>query len=491
MNLKEIIVFLMYFIFVLYVGIYFFLKNRRGGEKEYFIGGRQINGYVGALSAGASDMSSWVLMGLPASVFAAGLSQVWIAVGLIVGTVLSWILIAPRLRRFSIVCGDAITIPQYLANRFLSSRKLLQILCAVVFLFAYTIYAASSIKACGILFSTVIGIDITLATYLAAAIIILYTSLGGFSAVCWTDFFQGIIMLLALLVTPIVAVFIMNADSTGFSNIYTEGNFWNLLSSGRLDWGSISSILSGFGWGLGYFGMPHFIVRFMAIKNSDEMRCAQKLGTTWTTLILTFAVVTGIVGRQMFFENLSDSSLVFITMVRRISNGIISGLLLSAILAAAMSSADSQLLTASSAFGSDIYRHLVRRNISDKEMLWIGRIVVILTSAVALVIAVNPNSGSIMSLVENAWGLFGAAFSPVVLLSLYYKKMTYYGAVAGIFAGAVTDILWKLFLFNSTKLYEIIPGFLIGFIVVVVVSKFTKKSSKIEQLFDESVSYAN
>ena len=183
MNLKEIIVFLMYFIFVLYVGIYFFLKNRRGGEKEYFIGGRQINGYVGALSAGASDMSSWVLMGLPASVFAAGLSQVWIAVGLIVGTVLSWILIAPRLRRFSIVCGDAITIPQYLANRFLSSRKLLQILCAVVFLFAYTIYAASSIKACGILFSTVIGIDITLATYLAAAIIILYTSLGGFSAV--------------------------------------------------------------------------------------------------------------------------------------------------------------------------------------------------------------------------------------------------------------------------------------------------------------------
>ena len=487
MNIAESIIFVLYFLIVICIGIYFFLKTRSGGEKDYFLGGRQLNGVVGARSAGASDMSSWVLMGLPASVFAAGMGKTWIAIGLAIGTILSWILVAPRLRRFSIVSGDAITVPQYLTNRFLSSSKVLQILCAVIFLVAYAIYAASSIKACGTLFNTVIGIDQTVAMYIAAAIIILYTFLGGFSAVCWTDFFQGMLMLLALMVTPIVALAMMKGGSLAEAAFTGSANYYSLIPSGRLDWTSLSDILSGLGWGLGYFGMPHIIIRFMAIKSPGELRRSQKLGSIWTTLILVFSVIVGIVGRRMLGD-IADTSTVFIQMVRRIFPGILSGILLSAILAASMSTADSQLLASASAFASDVYKPVIRKAASDKEMLWVGRIVVIAISIVALIIAADPNSGSIMALVENAWGLFGAAFGPVILLSLYWKKMTFAGATAGIFAGGLVDALWLICL-SSTGLYEIVPGFIVGLVVAIVVSKCTKNPVKVEKLFDDAVAY--
>ena len=484
MDYSELVVFIVYLVFMLAIGVFFFFRSK-GGEKDYFLGGRQMGPWVSALSAGASDMSAWVLMGLPASIYAAGMGQTWIAIGLAVGYILAWIFVAPRLRRFSIAADDAITIPQYLTNRFLSKSKALQIICAVIFLFAYTIYAASSIKACGTLFNTVIGIDANLAMYLAAFIIVGYTFLGGFKAVCWTDFFQGLLMLAALLVAPIFALAIVNGGG-GAANVAFPDNFWNFLSSGKPDWKSWADILSGFGWGLGYFGMPHIIVRFMAIRSQKEVRKSGIIGVSWTLLILVFAVIVGTVGRQ-FLGEIEDGSLVFITMVRAIFPAVISGILLSAILAAAMSTADSQLLAAGSAFAADVYRPVLRKKASDNEMFWAGRIVVVVIAVAAVIIAANPNSGTIMGLVSNAWGVFGAAFGPVILLSLFWKRFTFGGAVAGIVVGALVDVLWLGF-FASTGLYEIIPGFLASLLVAVCVTMAGKGADKnVQALFDRSV----
>ncbi|MGN0268062.1 MAG: sodium/proline symporter [Lachnospiraceae bacterium] len=481
MNVTEIAVFVIYLIFMLSIGVYFFIKSRNGGEKTYFLGGRQMGPWVTALSAGASDMSAWVLMGLPTSIYALGLGQVWISVGLAVGYTISWLVEAPRLRRFSIVANDSITIPQYLTNRFLSKSRALQVICAAVFLIAYTIYSASSIKACGTLFNTVIGMPATTAMYLAAVIIIGYVFLGGFSAVCWTDFFQGMIMLGAMLIAPIFAATMLDASTV--SAIPAE--YWNPVSSWQ-------DIVSGFGWGLGYFGMPHIIIRFMSLESQKSLKKSAKIGITWTVLIVIFAALIGIVGRMYlgYDETTYADSLVFITMVRKIFPGILSGILLSAVLAASMSTADSQLLAAASAFASDVYQPIIRKDkASDKEMLWAGRVVVLIIAVCALMIAINPNAGSIMGLVSNAWGVFGAAFGPAILLSLFWKRFNFQGAVASILVGAIVDILWLQFL-ASTAIYEIIPGFFAGLIVGVIVSLATPAPGKdVEDLYDKAVEY--
>lgn len=477
MNYTELFVFIVYFLFMLGIGFYFFAKSKDSGEKDYFLGGRQMGAWVSALSAGASDMSAWVLMGLPASVFAAGMGQTWIAIGLGIGYALSWIFEAPRLRRFSIRAGDSITIPQYLTNRFLSKSKLMQIICAVIFLVAYTIYAASSIKACGTLFHTVMNIDANVAMYIAAFIIIAYTFLGGFSAVCWTDFFQGLLMLAALLIAPIFVLALMGSGEIVASGSLPDGYF-NFMTSWK-------DIVSGLGWGLGYFGMPHIIIRFMSLKSEKELRKSSVIGISWTLIILIMSVLAGVAGR-MFLGEMEDSSLVFITMVRRIFPALVSGILLSAILSAAMSTADSQLLASASAFASDVYKPVFRKNATDKEMLWAGRIIVVVIAVVALLIASNPNSGTIMALVENAWGVFGAAFGPVILLSLFWRRFTFAGAVSGIVAGAAVDILWLACL-KSTGIYEIIPGFSVGLLAAVVVSLLSKEpDAATKALFDEA-----
>jgi len=487
MKISEVIVFIVYLIFMLGIGVYFFLRSKNVGEKGYFLGGRAMGPWVSALSAGASDMSAWVLMGLPASIYALGLGQVWIAVGLGIGYALSWIFEAPRLRSFSIVANDSITIPQYLTNRFLSKSKAVQVICAVIFLVAYTIYAASSIKACGTLFNTVIGMDANFAMYLAAGIIIIYTFLGGFSAVCWTDFFQGLLMLGALLIAPIFAMFMLDTAgvSTAAAIAAETPSFWNPVASWQ-------DIVSGLGWGIGYFGMPHIIIRFMSLESQKSLKKSAGIGIAWTVLILVFAVIVGVIGREFlgFDEEINANSLVFITMVRKIFPGVISGILLSAILAASMSTADSQLLAAASAFASDVYKPIIRKNqASDKEMLWAGRYVVLLIAVIAVVIAANPNAGSIMSLVSNAWGVFGAAFGPVIMLSLFWKRFTFSGAVAGIVVGAAVDILWLAFL-SSTGVYEIIPGAVCGLIVAVAVSLCTKAPGRdVEELYDRALNY--
>ncbi|MBE6913949.1 MAG: sodium/proline symporter [Ruminococcaceae bacterium] len=466
----ESIVFIIYLAFMLGIGVFFFVKSRNGGEKDYFLGGRQMGPWVSALSAGASDMSAWVLMGLPASIYAMGIGQAWIAIGLAIGYTLSWVFEAPRLRKFTIAANDSITVPQYLSNRFLAKNKALQIVCAVIFLVAYTIYAASSMKACGTLFHTVIGIDEKVAMYIAAVVILVYTFLGGFNAVCWTDFFQGLLMLAALLIAPIFALAVINAGGGAASAAELPENYWNLFANWK-------DIVSGLGWGLGYFGMPHIIVRFMSLRSDKDLKKSAKIGIAWNVLIVIFSVAAGCIGHLLMGE-IADSSTVFIQMVRKLFPALISGILLSAILAASMSTADSQLLASASAFASDVYKPVFRKGkASDKEMLWACRFVVLAISVVAVIIASNPNSGTIMGLVENAWGLFGAAFGPVIMLSLFWKRFNFAGALSGIIAGALVDVLWLVCL-SHLGIYEIIPGCAAGLIVSVLVTLATPAPGK-------------
>ncbi len=478
----EVIVFVLYLLCMLSIGVFFFFKDRKGGEKTFFLGDRKMGAWVGALSAGASDMSAWVLMGFPTSIYAFGLGKIWIPVGLVAGYAASWLVEAPRLRRFSIVSGDAITIPQYLSNRFLAKSKALQVICAVVFLLAYTVYAASSIKACGTLFHKVIGMDPMTAMYLAVFIIVGYTFMGGFSAVCWTDFFQGMLILGAMLLAPVFALFVLEFSGEA---IDASSHYWNPAA----DW---RDVVSGLAWGLGYFGMPHIIIRFMSISSQKTLKRSAWIGITWTVLILLFAALIGVVGRLDFGmdADMTKNELVFVQMVRRIFPGVISGILLSAVLAASMSTADSQLLSASSSLASDVYKPVVRKNrASDRELMWVGRFVVLAVAVVALVIAANPNSGSIMGLVENAWGLFGAAFGPAILLSLFWRKFNFAGAVAGIVVGAAVDICWIIFL-KQTGVYEILPGFAAGAVAAFVAAKLAgTPSEEVMKLYDEAVAY--
>ena len=500
MDFSEIAVFIIYLCCMLAIGVFFFFKDRHGGEKTYFLGDRKMGPWVAALSAGASDMSAWLLMGLPTSIYAIGVGEVWIAIGLGAGYALSWIFEAPRLRKFSIVSGDAITIPQYLSNRFKATSHATQTICAIVFLIAYTIYAATSIKACGTLFFKVIGMEPMKAMYLSAFIIISYTFLGGFSAVCWTDFFQGMLILGAMLLAPIFALFMLQ----GHAEISTElaPNYYNAFA----DW---KQIVNGLAWGLGYFGMPHIIIRFMSIKSQKALKQSSVIGISWTAIVLVFAVLIGLVGRIKLGmqAEIVEKEIVFVEMVRKIFPGIISGVLLSAVLAAAMSTADSQLLAASSAFTSDVYKPLIRKGkTSDEELLWNGRLIVLIVSLAALLIATNPNSGTIMGLVSNAWGIFGAAFGPAILLSLFWRNFNSKGAIAGIVTGTVVDILWLCyvskageglcrilpFLNHVAGLYEIVPGFLAGLAVAVLVARVTgKPSDEILKLYDDSVKYAD
>ena len=490
----EILAFVLYFVIVLGVGIYFFMKTKNAGEKEYFIGGRNMGGLVAALSAGASDMSAWVLMGLPGAICLLGMGQVWISVGLIIGTICAWIFIAPKLRRYAIKAGDAITIPEYLSNRFNSKSPVMRVTCAVIFVIAYCIYTASSISACGTLFYTVTGgaIDQTWGMVIAAVIIGVYTLLGGFNAVCWTDFFQGLLMLGALMHLPIIALFIINGE--GFNSIgavITSENYYNLLSSGKFDGQSIVDIISGLGWGLGYFGMPHILIRYMSIKSEKEMRKSQIVGSAWTTSICIMASVVGLVAHQYFGDviNGGNSEQVFIMLARAIVPGLLSGVLISAIMAASMSTADSQLLASSSAFASDIYKTAIKKDASDKKVLLVGRIAVAVILAVALVIALLPGTGGIMDLVSNAWAIFGSAFGPVILLSLYFRRLNFKGAVSSIITGFAVSVLWTYVIGKyllPIGLYEIIPGFIAGLIVAIVVSLLTKEPSKeITDTFDE------
>ena len=487
--MDKTIAFILYFVVVLGIGIYFFLKSKGGDEKEYFLGGRSMGPFVTAMSAQASDMSGWLLMGFPGSIIAFGMGQVWIGIGLALGTALNWILVATRLRRFSKASNDSITLPQYLTNRFASKSPVLKVVCAVIFLISFTIYVASAFNAGTAVFADVIpwfADHQELAMLFFAALILVYTFLGGYKAVCWTDFFQGLMMLVALLAVPIVMKAAGDFDVSKYEG-FKEGVEAFGTNPFAASW---QEIVTGLGWGLGYFGMPHILVRFMSIKKASMIKKSATVAIIWVILTLGAAIVIAYLGRTFIMKDGTaladlllpdDRKLIFIKVVGDIFPGFIAGLLLSAIIAAAMSTADSQLLVASSAFTSDIYKPLIRKDkASEKEMLWVGRIVVLVVAVVAFFIARtgldNPTSwaNDIMNMVENAWGLFGASFGPVVILSLFWRRFNYPGAVAGIIAGAIADIAWLMALTESTGVYEIVPGFAVGLIVSIVVTLATK-----------------
>ena len=495
-----ILAFVLYFALILAVGIYFFLKSKDSGEKEYFLGGRRMGAWVTAMSAQASDMSGWLLMGFPGSIIAFGMGKVWIGIGLALGTAANWLFVAKRLRRFSRASGDSITLPQYLTNRFASKSSVLKIFCAIIFLISFTVYVASSFVAgknvmCAVIPSLADKPMVAMGIF--AVLILAYTFLGGYKAVCWTDFFQGLLMLIALLAVPILMTS-GNFDST-YTGAFAEGVSAFGTNPFTADW---RDIITGLSWGLGYFGMPHILVRFMAIEKPSMVKKSATVAIVWVVLTLGAAIAIAVLGRTFIFqdgESLAEILLpngtqqnIFIVIVQGLFSPFLVGLLLAAIVAAAMSTADSQLLVASSSFTSDIYKPLIRKEkANDKEMLWVGRIVVVIVSVVAFVIAaagINDASSwtnSIMSMVENAWGLFGASFGPVVILSLFWKRLNYVGACTGIVVGAVVDIAWLLLFTNTiipaviapTGIYEILPGFVVGLIATVVMSLVTKAPS--------------
>ena len=483
----EVLALVIYFAAMLSIGITFFLKNKSKTDKDYFLGGRSMGPWVTAMSAQASDMSAWLLMGLPGSILAFGLGQAWIGIGLALGTALNWILVARRLRRFSQAANDSITLPQYLSNRFATKSKTLQVVCAIVFLVCFTVYVASAFVAGADVFTALFeNIERGTAMLIFAAILIIYTFLGGYKAVCWTDFFQGMLMIIAVLAVPIIISITKDLDysildtvvsSTDAKGVTTEYSFVRDLFSAPP-----AEIASGLAWGLGYFGMPHLLVRFMAIEKPSMVKKSATVAIVWVVLALLAVIVMAVMGRVMMGAELLEKgaqSMVFIELSRLLFHPFVAGILLSAIIAASMSTADSQLLVASSSFTSDIYKPIVRKNASDKETLWVGRIVVLIVAVIAYFIASSEGQGAaaIMDLVSNAWAGFGSAFGPVVILSLFWRRFTYKGALAGVIAGAVTDVAWFAFLSSSTGIYELIPGFAVGMIASVVVTLLDKAPS--------------
>ena len=482
---------------MLAIGVLFFFKSKSTSDKDYFLGGRSMGPWVTAMSAQASDMSAWLLMGLPGSILAFGLGQAWIGIGLAIGTALNWILVARRLRRFSQAAGDSITLPQYLSNRFMTKSKTLQVVCAIVFLVCFTVYVASAFVAGANVFTSLFDIEKGTAMLIFAVILIIYTFLGGYKAVCWTDFFQGILMLVAVLAVPIVVVLTKDLDASLLNNvIVADGAEYTFVKD--IFAASPKDIANGLAWGLGYFGMPHILVRFMAIKKPSMVKTSAIVATTWVVLSLGAVIVISYLGR-MFVDggvavgeqliSSGSQSMIFVEMSRRIFHPFVAGILLSAIIAASMSTADSQLLVASSSFTSDIYKPLIRKKASDKETLWVGRAVVIVVAIVAYFIASSKGEGAqaIMNLVENAWAGFGSAFGPVVILSLFWRRFTYRGALAGVISGALVDVLWLVFLSGPTGIYELIPGFAISMIVAVVVTLLDKKpSDEILAIYDKA-----
>ncbi len=490
----EIIVFLAYFIILFFVGLIFYFNGSNKDQEDYFLGGRSMGPWVTAMSAQASDMSAWLLMGLPGSILAFGFGQIWIGVGLALGTAANWIFCAKRLRKFSKAANDAITLPQYLTNRFASEHKTLQVICAIIFLIAFTVYVASAFVAGTSVFTMLFpGMSDQTAMIIFALIIVGYTFLGGFKAVCWTDFFQGILMLIALLAVPIIVTLTENLDTASLAKVYQYTDASGAVVNCEFGTGFFSAswqdIVSGLAWGLGYFGMPHIVVRFMSIEKPSMIKKSATVAIVWVVLSLGAACIMAYMARMIVGEELltkGAQKTVFIVMARRFFPPAIAGFLLAAIMAASVSTADSQLLVASSSFTSDLYQPIIRKDASDKEVLNMGRIAVVVISLIAYLLARSNGAGAqaIMNMVENAWGLFGAAFGPVVLLSLFWRRFNYTGACAGVIAGALVDIIWLMF-FSSTGVYELLPGFAIGGIAAVIATLVTPApEKKVTDIFD-------
>ena len=494
-NIWILVAFGVYLLFMMAIGLFYYRKTKNSAD--YFLGGRSLNGWVAALSAQASDMSGWLLMGLPGAIYALGTGQIWIAVGLAIGTILNWVFVASRLRRYTIRAGNSLTMPEFFENRFHDRSKVLRIASSLFIMIFFLVYTASGFSAGAKLFSVVFGIEYTWALVIGAFVILVYTFLGGFLAVCWTDFVQGLMMLVSLIIVPLFAVSLIGGPDKTVEILNGLGtNFLNPMYDNGEPM-SFVGIISQLAWALGYFGMPHILIRFMAIRDEREVRKSRKIAIVWVVLSLSIACFLGIIGRAFFVDApISNSENVFIEMIGKVFTdhlGIpfVGGLLLCGILAAIMSTADSQLLVTASSISEDVYKGVISKKATEKSMLLVSRITVLLVSVVAFIIALDPNS-SVMGLVSNAWAGFGATFGPVVLLGLFWRRANRAGAACGMIGGGLTVILWDYIPFGGTTLagctglYSLVPGFLIGALLMVAVSLLTKApSAEILQEFDD------
>ncbi|NVD37143.1 sodium/proline symporter PutP [Marinobacter lutaoensis] len=478
-NVGVTITFIVYLLLML--GIGYVAWKRTSNLSDYILGGRSLGPLPSALSAGASDMSGWLLLGLPGYAYAAGFEAIWIAVGLLVGTWLNWLFVASRLRTYSLAAGDSLTLPAFFENRFNDTSRVLRVVCAFFILLFFLFYTSSGLVAGGKLFETVFGLDYTTAVVVGTLAVVSYTFFGGFLAVSWTDVVQGLLMFAALLLVPIIAIqadggwgatlAAMDAKNPELLNAFTstDGNAIGVMA-----------VLSLLGWGLGYFGQPHILARFKAIRSEDEVPTARRIAVAWSGLGLLGALLVGFAAIGYFETPLEDGERAFMLLVDALFHPVIAGILLAAILAAIMSTADSQLLVSSSALAEDFYKAIFRKDASQAELVWVGRLAVVGIAVIACILGLNPDS-KVLELVSYAWAGFGAAFGPALILSLFWRNMTRAGAIAGIVVGGVTVVVWGnlsgdfLGIEGLLDLYEIIPGFLFATIAIVVVSKLGDK----------------
>jgi sodium/proline symporter len=480
MNIPIVSSFAFYLVGMLAIGIYFYLRTKN--LSDYVLGGRQLGGTVAALSAGASDMSGWLLLGLPGAMYAGGMNNVWIGVGLVIGAYLNWQFVAKRLRSFTEAANDSITLPDYLESRFNDGSRVLRVASAAVILVFFTIYTSAGMVGGAILFEETFGLDYNVALWVGAIVIVSYTFLGGYMAVCWTDFFQGILMFLALCAVPMFVIGKVGGWSIAVSKIATLNVEYVDIFSGMTFMGIISLMV----WGLGYFGQPHILARFMSVKSTSEIPKAQLVGMSWMVLSLFGAIFTGFLGIAFFADApLENSETVFIDLTQVLFNPWIAGVLLAAILAAIMSTIDSQLLVCSSTIAEDFYKQILRKDARQNELVWISRISVLAIALIAILLASNPDS-KVLGLVAYAWGGFGAAFGPVIILSLFWRRMTRNGALVGMILGAVTVIVWKQLEGGIFDIYEILPGFILCTFAIVIISLLDKEpSEEVVSIFDK------
>ncbi|EGB3935895.1 sodium/proline symporter PutP [Campylobacter coli] len=471
-NTPIAIMFVAYAALMLYIGFYFYRQNKN--TEDYFLGGRSLGPVVSALSAGASDMSGWLLMGLPGALYASGLIESYIAIGLSIGALLNWSFVAKRLRIYTSVIANSITIPDYFETRFDDDKHILRIVCAIVILIFFTFYVSSGLVGGAKLFEATFGIRYEYALTTGTLIIVAYTFLGGYKAVCWTDLLQGLLMMGALIVVP--AVMLYHLGGFGEAMAVIEEIKPNALSMGE-GIGALS-IVSALAWGLGYFGQPHILVRFMSIRSTKDIPAATFVGISWMVISLIGACFIGLLGIayvHKFELTLQDPEKIFIVMSQLLFNPWIAGILLSAILAAIMSTASSQLLVSSSTIVEDFYKRIFNKEASNKTVMNLGRIGVLLVALVAFVISTDKES-SVLSIVAYAWAGFGASFGSVMLFSLFWSRMTRIGAILGMITGAVMVVLWKNYLaelFNF-PIYEIVPGFVAASAVIIIASLLTQ-----------------
>ncbi|ANG61355.1 sodium/proline symporter [Marinobacterium aestuarii] len=467
--------FIVYLIMMLGIGLYAY--RRTASSSDYFLGGRSLGPWPAALSAGASDMSGWLLLGLPGYAFAAGMEAVWLGGGLLLGTYLNWLLVAKRLRTYSFEADDALTLPEFFSNRFEDKSKMIQVISAFFILLFFLFYTSSGLVAGGKLFETVFGLDYSIAVIVGTVAVVSYTLFGGYLAVCWTDLVQGLLMAAALLIVPVVAMQTEGGITELFSALEAKNpellTIWNDASGEPLTWIAIVSLAA---WGLGYFGQPHILARFAGIRDNAAVPTARRIAVIWSGLAMAGAFLVGLTGivyvDASMGGSLGDGETIFMVLVNAMFSPVIAGILLAAILAAIMSTADSQLLVSSSALAEDFYRNLFRKDASQKEIVMVGRLAVIALSIVALALAMNPDS-TVLGLVSYAWAGFGAAFGPTLILALYWKRMNRGGALAGILVGGITVVVWKQLSGGIYDLYEIVPGILFATLAIIIATLAT------------------